>query len=630
LFIALGVVVGVLAAPAESAHRPATVAAPVLQREIREFLRAELTAHLMAVPTLDPAPPRVWGAMTTGKFSWGTFMRALAVHHEWAGGSRLGDRELAEWLGRIGLVEARGGGVAFAQLYPALALRHFGRDLEHNAVWRSLNDAEREEWRQLLDVSRFYDRRARSVGTLSENYFGVAARIVAIAHDLGLEKDRGLLDELLDLAARPFTSGHLYADDKAPHGCFDRYSNEYARFLWDSAQMAGRRDLQEALRPSLERQMRLWWDIVAPDGYSTPWGRSIGHVSYMDTLEIVGFLGDNPEFRPAPLPELAAVFHQAWRWLRGEYRDEAHLLSLFEFGRGHYYYISPDREWQQTTGFLGKVGEGAQGFFAALAREGVEQFPARPSLPDVARFEWFRKQGRQAGVWVVRQGAMRFALPVTTGNMRPALSDYLPAPHGLPGFAAPVELPFPALVPIYEMEDGSALVATDGADEIAPSPDGRSLKVVWRRFARLGAKHGAWVDPGFRSEVVFDLDGHRLRRRETLIATRPVTLRAFRCALPTTARAVSFTGGPDGRTWSFDSAEGVLDVGVETAWPILAEIVSPLDGPEGRGPRLSIPLHLHIESRSTIMLTSERPRSWSLWLEVRPARGGTSDTELHP
>jgi hypothetical protein len=598
-----------------------------LRAEIQDFLGKELAAHLSAIPTVDPPPDRVWGALTTGKFTWGTFMRSLSVYRELTGVERLGDRDMAPWIARMGLLEARGGGVAFAQLYPALALRSFGANLERNAVWRSLGDKERPEWGSLLDATRFYDPEAKTLGkgTLSENYYGVAARIESVAHDVGLRKDRRMLDDLLDLAARQFTSGTIYADDKAPVGCYDRYSNEYARTLWVSAHVAGRKDIVEALRPSLRRQMRLWWDVVAPDGYGTPWGRTIGLISYLDTMEIVGFLAENPEFRPAPMPQLAALFHQAWRSLRKEYRDERHLLDVFAFGRGSYYYIKGDqvpgdREWQQTTSFFGKVGDASLAFFPALEREGLAQFPARPTLPEVARFELYRQDPRPAGLWVVRQGPLRFALPIVTGNMRPALSDYMPAPHGLPGFAAPVERHYPSMASFIELEDGRTIVATDGADEIRPAADGQSLEVVWRRFARVGAKHSEpQVEPGFKTRVVFRIDGDRLLREETLTASRDVAVRRFSFAVPTTAARVSETTARPGtkRRWAFASPEATLEVGLEDG-PLEAAVWAPGDAPEGQAPRRGVPLHLQIETRSTMILTPARPFRWSVWLRVGP------------
>ena len=111
----------------------------------------------------------------------------------------------------------------------------------------------------------------------------------------------------------------------------------------------------------------------------------------------------------------------------------------------------------------------------ALDREGVTSFPTAPTfVARVARFEFFRKnQDRSAGVWLVRQGALRFALPITTGT-KPGVADYLPAPYGLAGFAAPVEQVYPSLAPYLELEDGRTIVATDGADMIEPSSDGQA------------------------------------------------------------------------------------------------------------------------------------------------------------
>jgi len=43
--------------------------------------------------------------------------------------------------------------------------------------------------------------------------------------------------------------------------------NEYARAIYDAAQLAGRDDLIKALSPSLRLQMKLWWDLLSPDGY---------------------------------------------------------------------------------------------------------------------------------------------------------------------------------------------------------------------------------------------------------------------------------------------------------------------------------------------------------------------------
>jgi hypothetical protein len=137
--------------------------------------------------------------------------------------------------------------------------------------------------------------------------------------------------------------------------------------------------------------MRVWWDLVSEDGYGYNWGRSQGVVSYLDTPEIVGFLATHSQFRPAPLADIAALYYQAWKYLRHDYRDDTHLLSIFAFGRGNYAYITREREWQQTTGFFGKLAGNHHALMLALEKEGLTTFPSVPTLPEVARFSSFAR-----------------------------------------------------------------------------------------------------------------------------------------------------------------------------------------------------------------------------------------------
>lgn len=580
-----------------------------LATEIDQFLAREVTTHFAAIPTLDPPPDHVLGAGTTGDFSWGTFMRALAAYADHAGASTLAGRDVAQWVGRMGLIEARAGSKAFSQLYAALALRHFGERLEGNAVWRRLTPGERDEWRALLDVRRFYDPVARRVIDLPENYLGVAARTAAIGYRMGITSDRAPLDTLITHAAGQFTSGHIFADDAPPTGRYDRYSNEYARYVWEAASLAERQDTLAALRPSLTTQMRLWWDLVGEDGYGFPWGRTLGVVSYLDTLEIVAFLADHPEFRPAPLPDLVSLYARAWNWLRHDYRDDRHLLPVFAFGRGNFSYITPEREWQQTTGFLGKMQVAHATIERIVEREALAAAPAAPALGAVARFEFFRAEGdRVAGVWVVRQGHLHFALPITTGT-RPGIADYLPAPHGLPGFAAPVERDIPALVPYVDLQDGRTIVAGDGADEIHPSVDGRELRAVWHRWARVGGRPGEFVDPGMTSDVKWTIRGGALMRVETLTATAPITIRAWRLIVPSTAAASQAV--TEGRLLS--GTECRLVVSVSTPWAVESQLRATGDDPAGRGTRGAIPLHLVYEGHD-VQVAPGRPLTWQLAL----------------
>ena len=572
-----------------------TVTTATLRDDVNTFLGKELAAHLAAIKSLDPPPDRILGVPTTGEYSWGTFMRSLAAYAETTG--ELAGRDLAKTVGQIGLIESRAGSKAFSQLYAALALRHFGRDLKTNPLWLSLSPEEQTAWRSLLNPERFYDPKTNKVINLPENYLGVASRIASIGYEMGISNDRAFLDKLLDRAALPFTEGNLYADDAPPTGRFDRYSNEYARYIWEAAESAGRKDLLDKIRPSLKAQMRLWWDVVSEDGYGYNWGRSQGVVSYLDTPEIAGFLASHAEFRPAPLADIAALYYQAWNYLLHDYRPDAHLLSIFAFGRGNYAYISRDREWQQTTGFFGKLANSHTPIMNALEKEGITTFPVVPSLPPVARFEFFRKTPeRSAGVWVVRQGALRFALPITTGP-KPGMSDYLPAPHGLAGFAAPVEQVYPSMTPFIELADGRTVVATDGADVIEPSANGRALRARWTKWAIVGTPAGKVQDVGITSEVVWRIENGAVTREETLSATQPVSIRRWRMAIPSTHSNIDMEMLKRGLV-RFKSPSGALDVMFGADFPVQATVVAAGDTPGGRGVHGAIPLHLVYEAQN--------------------------------
>ena len=593
-----------------------TVTTASLRDEVNTFLGKELAVHLSAISSLDPPPERILGVPTTGEFSWGTFMRSLAAYAETTGNRELAGRDLAKWVGQIGLIESRAGSKAFSQLYAALALRHFGRDLKTNPVWQGLAPEEQKAWRALLNPERFYDPKANKVINLADNYLGVAAHIASIGYELGISNDRAFLDKLLDRAAVQFTSGALYADDAPPTGRYDRYSNEYARYVYYAAETAGRKDLLDKLRPSLKAQMRLWWDVVAADGYGYNWGRSQGVVSYQDTPEIVGFLASHPEFRPVPLADLAALYYQSWNYLLHDYQNDRHLLSIFAFGRGNYAYISRDREWQQTTSFFGKLANSHTPIMNALEKEGVASFPIAPTLPEVARFEWFRKPpARSAGVWVVRQGPLRFALPITTGP-KPGMSDYLPAPHGLSGFAAPVEQVYPSLTPFIELADGRQVVATDGADLIEPAPDGRSLHVRWSNWAVVGSPSGKVEDIGITSDVVWRIAGNTLTREETLSSKQPVSISSWLLAVPTTHNETDLQMFKEPGVLRFTSLKGALDVRMSAAnFQFTQSVISTGDSALGRGVHGPIPLHLLFKA-SDLELKPAKPLKYKLELTV--------------
>src|SRR5216684_2663436 len=211
------------AVPSETKSRD-VVSTEQFGRDVSEFLGKELSAHLSDIRTPGSPQERVEGALTLGEFSWGTFSRALASYSALTGNRALAGRDLPQTIGKIGLIEARGGGKAFAQMYAAIALRSYGTDLGSNPLWQSLTPQEQTEWRALLDPARFYDRKTRHVIDLPENYFGVAARVATMDYQMGLIADRTYIDDLLEQAAAQFVKGAMYSDDNPPTGRFDRYS----------------------------------------------------------------------------------------------------------------------------------------------------------------------------------------------------------------------------------------------------------------------------------------------------------------------------------------------------------------------------------------------------------------------
>lgn len=586
------------------------VSTKAIRSEIESFLAKEVAAHFGNIGSLNPPPDRVFNALTVGEFSWGSFARALAAQADLSGNQTIASKDTARAIAEMGLIESRHGGKAFAQLYSTLALRHYDKDLLKNGVWQSMNESEQNEWRSLLDPTRFYDAKKRAVINLPENYLGVAARVAAMSFEMGVLKDRAFLDSVVERAAEQFTSGAIYSDDSPPTGRYDRYSNEYVRFCWEAADIARRNDIKTKLEPSIKQQMRLWWDLVSPAGYGYNWGRSQGLVSYLDTLEIVAFLGENPKFRPAPLTELAALYNQAWRWIRADYNDETHVFRVFDHGRGNYSYINPKREWQQTGTAFGKIILANHSLSRTLEREKIESFPASPMLAEVARFEYFNKTlTEQLGVWIVRRGKIQFALPITVGT-KPGVADYLPAPFGFQGFAAPVEEVYPSFAPFITLADEKTYVAGDGAERIEVSTNGLSLKTISSKWAQIGTRSGERFENALVSEVEWSVVGNSLVRREKLTATKDVQIGSWKFALPSTASVVQQSGN----VFFLEGREGKMKVEFIPIDGTSFSIYATGDGKLGKGVLGAIPLHIIAISKN-LTLKKGQTLTWKISME---------------
>jgi hypothetical protein len=606
-----------------------TISADQFAADVTRFLQKEITAHVAAVTNLDPPQKIVLGVPTAGDFTWGSFMRAITEVSALTGQTNIAGRAVPQFLGKLGLIESRLGGKTFSQLGAALALRRFGLDLKTNVLWQSLSPGEQTEWRALLNPERFYDLKTHHVINLPENYMGVASRIAVYDFQMGLISDRAFADDILTRAAGQFLQGALYTDDNLPTGRYDRYSQEYARFIYDASHNLGRADVQTAVEPALKTVMATWYGLVSPEGYGYPWGRTIGDMSYLDSMEIVGFLAEHREFRPAPLADLASVYYAAWNSLLRDYETDRHLMNIFGPGRGNFHYMTPERQWQQTTGLFFKSADSLKKLMAALQAEKILAFPTTPNLPEVARFDFFQKGDRVAGVWLFRQkNGLRFTLPFTTGT-RPGMDDYSPAPHGLPGFAAPVEQLLPALTPYLELEDGQTIAACDGADEIKPLtlrplfhyglPRTVGITALWKRWSTVNPEKTdndlpfgepeKFVEPGLVTSVTWGAAGkNEITRDETVAAFQPVTIRRWHMVFPSTADRVVTRAKRGRRIYQFTGREGTLEFSASMGNIPFTEVITTNSNNSalGKGTRGPIPLMLTLEA-TNIVVKPEAP-----------------------
>jgi hypothetical protein len=290
------------------------------------------------------------------------------------------------------------------------------------------------------------------------------------------------------------------------------------------------------------------------------------------------------------------------------------MFRVFDYGRGNYSYINPSREWQQAGTSFGKIIMAHAEFMPVLEKEGVTSFPAKPTLPDVARFEFFAKSPeKQEGVWLYRRGKLRFALPITVGT-KPAIADYLPAPFGLPGFSAPVEEVYPSFVPFVKLADGKQYAAADGADEIVPGPNGQSLKIVNRKWAQVGSKSGERFDIGLRSEVEFRVQDGSLVRTETVTADKPVEIALWQFIFPSTADNVRQEIIRDGRAFDLSGREGTTRLILKIDGAATVRTFAAGDSKLSKGVLGSIPLHLVVEKQNVKLATGQK-LSWEVSAE---------------
>ncbi|MFA9563995.1 MAG: hypothetical protein ACERLM_04720, partial [Acidimicrobiales bacterium] len=268
-----------------------------------------------------------------------------------------------------------------------------------------------------------------------------------------------------------------------------------------------RDDIGEPWRRGLQRVLADLDDLAQPGG-AVVWGRSIGALGLAMTIELAGL----------------AVGHQIGdeqgRWIaRGDAAlDE--LVSWFPDGviaahqsRATMFYRGPHRRLQMTLDIYGKL------LLAASAlRRHPDAVGAPPAMmwPAVDRLITFDPE-RPTGVWAVRSGSLRWALPLLTGFS----TDYAPSPRS-PGLLEQPTSGHPVMLPVITGAPRSAL---DGDDAITLIPAGLPtsldhapgrLTVSNRGWAPCGADvdHRAAID-GTRT-ATYRVEGRSLVVDETL------------------------------------------------------------------------------------------------------------------
>ena len=303
-----------------------------------------------------------------------------------------------------------------------------------------------------------------------------------------------------------------------------------------------------------------------PTATAIPWGRTIGAISYMDSMEIVASSPAHPRVPAGAAPALASVYHAAWTWLQRDYRRDRHLLDMFGFGRGNYSYMTPARQWQQTTSFLGKAAHSLGLLAAALRAEKVARFPPQPPCP--------RSRASSGSGTAARSAGRGLAGAAGTAALRPAHHHRPQVGHRrLPACAARRCPGSPRRSSSWRPRWCPTSSSPTGAcwwPATAPTRSTRTRRAAAARaLAALGGggrEPARPVDAGLVSEVRFTIEGDTLVRSERLSAKRRLEVKRFAVVFPTTgARASTRASSP--RTDRFESPDGLIENHAERDLP---------------------------------------------------------------
>ena len=187
------------------------------------------------------------------------------------------------------------------------------------------------------------------------------------------------------------------------------------------------------------------------------------------------------------------------------------------------------------------------------------------------------------------------------------------------------EQSYPVLVPFVELADGRTVVATDGADSIEMTADGKSLRARWTKWAVVGTKSGELADVGLTSEVVWRIDNATITREETVSSNQAVSIKRWQLAVPSSYGQVQTEMSNGMRVDRFSAPAGTMAVQLSGMnFPVATSIVASRQRCAREGVR-AIPLHLIFEARN-LNLENGKPLKYQLSLAVTtvaPANAGS-------
>jgi hypothetical protein len=172
-------------------------------------------------------------------------------------------------------------------------------------------------------------------------------------------------------------------------------------------------------------------------------------------------------------------------------------------------------------------------------------------------------------------------------------------------------------VPFLELDDGRTIAAVDGADDIEPAADGKSISAVWNHWVVVGAKAGVFVDPGLVSEVTWSFQGNTLQRTESLTASKSLDVHRLWFAIPGRHDHLETYYLQGTRVDRLISEGNALEVQVKnSSLPFEISTYATGNDPLGRGDRGPLPMHVIFQTKSFSLVPAE-PKHWELSLTAQ-------------